>query len=400
MSVQCLSFNQDYSCLAVGFDTAYKVYNCEPFGECFDKTDDGGAKLAEMLFSTSLIAVVGLGERPSTTMRKLKIINTKRKAVICELSFPTPILFVKMNRKRLIVVLVDQLFIYDVSCMKLLHTIETGAEVSERVICDLSSSDDSVLVFQSGSSQEQPGPDQSSVQTGTLGTTMGTVVLFDALNIQPLNVIQCHKSPLQRIAISKDGKLLATASVKGTIIRVFRVADGKKVHEFRRGSYSAHVSCLSFNVDSTMLCCSSNTGTVHFFRLEPLGTKSSADSISTESDNPESLPEEHSITEEESNEINRLINTQLGVRTASGRKKSAESLKNFIWSKSKTYLPSQINSILEPKRDFAFLKLNVEVESVVGLVDGNCYVATKSGDFLVYSVQPGECVLLKHYKIE
>ena len=33
---------------------------------------------------------------------------------------------VKLNRKRLIVVLEEQIYVYDISNMKLLHTIETS----------------------------------------------------------------------------------------------------------------------------------------------------------------------------------------------------------------------------------------------------------------------------------
>lgn len=79
--------------------------------------------LVEMLFCTSLVALVGSSqESPS---RNLRINNTKRESTICELSFHSPILSVKMNRKRLIVVLESQIFVYDISNMKLLHTIDT-----------------------------------------------------------------------------------------------------------------------------------------------------------------------------------------------------------------------------------------------------------------------------------
>lgn len=46
--------------------------------------------------------------------------------MICELAFPTSVLSVKLNRRRLIVVLEEQIYIYDISNMKLLHTIETS----------------------------------------------------------------------------------------------------------------------------------------------------------------------------------------------------------------------------------------------------------------------------------
>ncbi|GME91211.1 unnamed protein product [Ambrosiozyma monospora] len=264
--IKALAFNQDYSCLAVGYDTQYKVFNSEPFGDCFHKDDDGGASKMEMLFSTSLMAVVGLGDKPSNSTRKLKIINTKRKSVICELSFPTSVLYVKLNRKRLIVALINQVFIYDVSCMKLLHTIESDTTSMGQVVADLCSNDDSILAFSLANSNINNGAGSPSIHsTGSIGdgnnnnnsnngsegrTTgapggvnlnssvrLGSVVLFDALNIQPINQIDCHNSPLQKIALSKDGKLLATCSTKGTIIRVFSTKNGKKVHEFRRGSW-------------------------------------------------------------------------------------------------------------------------------------------------------------------
>ena len=50
----------------------------------------------------------------------------QRQSTICELLFPTSILGVKLNRKRMIVVLEEEIYIYDVSTMKLLHTIETN----------------------------------------------------------------------------------------------------------------------------------------------------------------------------------------------------------------------------------------------------------------------------------
>jgi len=49
----------------------------------------------------------------------------QRGSTICELLFPNSILAVKMNRKTLVVVLETEIYIYDISNMKLLHVIET-----------------------------------------------------------------------------------------------------------------------------------------------------------------------------------------------------------------------------------------------------------------------------------
>ena len=40
-------------------------------------TDDGAKRIVEMLFCTSLIALVGAADQPPSSPRKLHIVNTK-----------------------------------------------------------------------------------------------------------------------------------------------------------------------------------------------------------------------------------------------------------------------------------------------------------------------------------
>ncbi len=80
-------------------------------------------------------------------------------------------------------------------------------------------------------------------------------------------VVPAHETQLAYIALSQDGALMATASEKGTLIRIFDSVSGKKVHEFRRGADRATIQCINFNAESTRLCVSSDKGTVHVFLL-------------------------------------------------------------------------------------------------------------------------------------
>ena len=89
---------------------------------------------------------------------------------------------------------------------------------------------------------------------------------------------------LAAVALDKTGTKVATASEKGTVIRIFSVPSGtymylsyvlilicslgKRLYEFRRGvARCAMISSLSFSSDATFLTVSSNTQTIHVFKL-------------------------------------------------------------------------------------------------------------------------------------
>lgn len=82
-----VTFNQDYSHLAVGMfallhkssralitciiatSRGFRIYTTDPFSQCFE-TKQGDIALLEMLFSTSLVALI-------LSPRRLQITNTK-----------------------------------------------------------------------------------------------------------------------------------------------------------------------------------------------------------------------------------------------------------------------------------------------------------------------------------
>lgn len=82
------------------------------------------------------------------------------------------------------------------------------------------------------------------------------------------SLINCHKSHLAAFTMNREGTMLATASVKGTLVRVFSTKDSSLISELRRGKDNCRIYSLCFNSDSTMLCCTSNKTTVHVFSID------------------------------------------------------------------------------------------------------------------------------------
>ncbi|CAH1397501.1 unnamed protein product [Nezara viridula] len=242
-----VSFNQDYTSLSVSTCNGYRILSLntieQPLEICQSETED--ICIVERLFSSSLLAMVSL-----SSPRKLKVCHFKKGTEICNYSYSNTILAVKLNRARLVVCLEESLYIHNIRDMAVLHTIR-DTPPNPSGLCALSTDSDNCFLAYPGSS------------------TIGEVQIFDTVHLNCKMMIAAHDSPLAAMMFSPNGNLIATASEKGTVIRVFNVADGVKLHEFRRGvKRCVNIYGLAFSPDASLLAATSNTETVHVFKLE------------------------------------------------------------------------------------------------------------------------------------
>ncbi|EAW89813.1 WDR45-like, isoform CRA_e, partial [Homo sapiens] len=101
------------------------------------------------------------------------------------------------------------------------------------------------------------------------GTHTGHVQLVDLASTEKPPVdIPAHEGVLSCIALNLQGTRIATASEKGTLIRIFDTSSGHLIQELRRGSQAANIYCINFNQDASLICVSSDHGTVHIFAAE------------------------------------------------------------------------------------------------------------------------------------
>ncbi len=255
-AVLSCSFNQDRSCLAVATRRGFKIYSCDT-GTCVYDDSMGAVRIVEMLFCTSLLVVVGAGDTPELSPRRLKVLNTSNHTCIADLTFVSSVLAVRLNRARLVVVEERRAVVHDLSTLCVQRTIDTVP--NPRGVCALSSDEDSSLLALPAH------------------THAGAVVIHDCVNLHVVCELQCHNSPVAACALTRDGAMLATASAKGTVIRVHCLPHGTKLWSFRRGVVGANVRSLCFGLESTtddadpgakLLAASSEKGTVHVWRIE------------------------------------------------------------------------------------------------------------------------------------
>jgi len=396
----------------------------------------------------------------------------QKQQTICDLTFPTTVLAVRLNRKRLVVILEDLIYLYEISNMKLLYTIETSPNPQGRLptyiksqwesklinlaICALSSSSDNCYLAYPLPQKTLPlnfaPPSHAPPNSTHIAPTTGDVLLFDASKLEAVNVVTAHRSPLSHITLNNTGTLLATASDKGTIIRVFSVPKADKLYQFRRGALPASIYCMSFNATSSLLCISSATETVHVFKL---GGPSSSRRPSM-ANNPDSSPPSSSHSNlpwqpDRSNSpapsdsqpdfasfASHSHSASTDSAAAIARRKHNGTLMGMIRRTSQTvgsqlataagaYLPTAVAEMWEPARDFAWCRIpkpgqtvggaggsaaggasagggTVPLRSVVAMSGSSpqVMVVTNEGHFYVFGIdleKGGEGTLVKVYEV-
>jgi len=247
-----IGFNQDQGCFCVGTESGFRIYNSDPLREkeAQDWSDSGGGGLRylEMLFRCNYLAMVGTGQNPRYPGNKVCVWDDLKKKIVIELEFSTEVRCVRLRRDRIVVVLDSMVKVFTfTSTPTQLHVFDTSH--NPRGLCSLSpSSTNSLLAL--------PGPRPGHLQLVDLATT----------DAAPLD-IAAHDSALACVTLNTQGTRLATASNKGTLIRVWDTASGALTSELRRGTQPASVNCINFSADSTLLCVASDHGTIHVFAV-------------------------------------------------------------------------------------------------------------------------------------
>lgn len=241
-----IDFNQDYTSIQVGTKTGYSLLSTvgDQVTETFSSTGDPMC-IVGRLFNRSLVTLVSQND-----MRRLLVAHSRINTLICHYRYTLTILAVKMNHQRLVVCVEDGIFIHNMRDMQLLHKVEETPPNRNGVIA-LSANESNCYLAYPGSHR------------------VGTVFIFDALSFQNVTSIAAHDGLLACLTFNARANLLATASEKGTVIRVFSIPQGEKVIEFRRGlTRCVSICSLSFSMNSQYLVAASHTETVHIFKLE------------------------------------------------------------------------------------------------------------------------------------
>ncbi|CAK1589099.1 unnamed protein product [Parnassius mnemosyne] len=244
--ITSLGFNQDQGCFTCCLTSGLRVYNVDPLVEKahYSKEELGEVSLCEMVFRTNWLLVVR-ARKPCSLM----LLDDQRRAFRAEVLFKSPIRALRARKDKVAVVLLSSIQVLSLPSLQRVALLRTPA--SSRPLCALATDPNAVQILAAPAHRK-----------GSLQLLDVSRAVKGAQSSSPA-VVSCHQSELVCLSLSSNGVKLATASERGTIIRLWDTNSKQMLHELRRGSDYADVYCISFNPGASLVCCVSDKGTLH-----------------------------------------------------------------------------------------------------------------------------------------
>ena len=200
-----------------------------------------------MLYKSNILALVGGGTNPKFSPNKVIIWDELNGKIISQMRFDLNVKNIKLTKDKIIIVTEKKIYIFNLSNLEMIHEpIETNKNPNGLISISYKKF---ILAYPSIISQGKV-----------------EIKSFDKENIN--ESILCHGTNLQMISLNSEGTLLATASEKGTLIRIYSIFNkGNLIQEVRRGTENAKILSIKFEPLNRFIVCTSDKSTVHIFTL-------------------------------------------------------------------------------------------------------------------------------------
>ena len=256
--VNRITVNTKRTLMLMSSSHGFKVYDFNTMSLRKERRLSGGIGPIDVLETTNILAMSGGGLFPFFPKQKVVIWEDHEGTIRAEIVFKTEVLNVKIKYEYLFVVLENKIFVYGLFDQLVLkrqfNTYDNPFGLLETNAVDLPT-----YFALIDSSIPSDAPPETKIG--------GSVVIVNLADTKQTKVF-AHSSSVKCMKFNFKGTFFATASEKGTLIRIFNTETGQKLKEFRRGVDNNSIFSIDFDLHNQVVACVSETGTIHVWSLE------------------------------------------------------------------------------------------------------------------------------------
>ncbi|KAG8682451.1 hypothetical protein FRC11_014858 [Ceratobasidium sp. 423] len=259
--------------------------------------DAGTLAFVQPMHASSLLFLVGGGRAPLYPANKVILWDSVTQCEVAELEFKERVRGLVTRRNWLVVALKRRVVAFEVNA-GVERRGEWETAENERGLMAIATAPDSTMLAipgrQPGHVQliqlppcphpPPPSPPPNTTPKPKAPQAPSGPDIPPPLTTQPGAIIVAHESKLAALSLTASGRLLATASQRGTLVRVWDTRSRARIRELRRGTDRADIYGVAFRGDEQEVCVWSDKGTVHVFKLakqgEEVGAKNRTSKLS------------------------------------------------------------------------------------------------------------------------
>ena len=270
--INYISFNYDSSYFSIGTDFGFEVYQTNPMKLLISKTFNGGIGIVKILDKTNIFCLVGGGKNPCFSPNTLLVWDDKKDEIINEYRCDSFIINCCIKKNLIFIICSDNIILLKTQNLDLYEIIDTinnpkgifsVCNEPQNYILAYPDNNKGNIIIKFYDDLKKENKENKEKEINGNKNDKNTKIIKNA-----------HKGNINTLSFNFFGTKLASASNRGTVIRIFNVESNTLISEVRRGTTEATIYSLNFSYNDNYLGLTSDHNTCHIFDLNNLKPKS------------------------------------------------------------------------------------------------------------------------------
>ena len=258
-----LSFNKDKTCLALGMQTGYRIYDLSKKGTetllYYERILGKGIGIIEMLEKTSILALVGGGNDPYGPSNKIHIYDDQKGTVVANMTFKSNVLNIRLKKDKILVICESFIYFINFENFKPIDSMDLGEEKKKKIAFAFTLEPE-VNKLAYNINNINNNKENKIIINSYEGDNKKTSIKLNT-NFNTNNLIRC-------IEFNKKGNLLAITAKYCNHIEIYNSETGLIVGKCNLEPENINTKYLSFSFESDFICCFLENGEVNIFNIK------------------------------------------------------------------------------------------------------------------------------------